>query len=141
MVVVTSVMWAGMTSAMGSPKDARQRWSSSAISAGNPRITPMLMPSLRCPLSPGVLRHPERRCLPARAVARFGSLAVTLLTEDIGLADSGQAAGVGQETHLRVDIAQGDRGDLAGLVGAEGQQPVQLRGIVQQLVGPVPDGA
>ena len=45
-VVVTRVMWAGMTAAMGSPKDARQRWSSSAISGGKPRMTPRLMPSL-----------------------------------------------------------------------------------------------
>src|SRR6478736_7527767 len=86
MVVVTSVMCAGTTAAMGSPNDARQRWSSSAMSAGKLRITPMLMPSLRCPSD----------------VAAF---AVTLLTEDIDLADS-LGAGVGQETYLGVDVAQ-----------------------------------
>ena len=50
----------------------------------------MLMPSLRCPLS-CVSWTSGAALLTARAVARFGSLAVTLLTEDIGLADSGQA--------------------------------------------------
>src|SRR4029079_11633449 len=119
MVVVTSVMWAGTTAAIGSPNEARQRWSSSAMSGGNRRITPMLMPSLRCPFD----------------VAAF---AVTLLTEDIDLADS-LGAGAGQETPLGVRLAHGHGGNFPGLVRAEAQQPVQLRGIVQQFLGPVPD--
>src|SRR6476661_2528423 len=140
-VVVTSVMCAGTTSARGSPKEARQRCSSPAISSGKPRMTPTLISSLRAGSWSAAAAWPDsssKRSARVRSTwpaEQAPPLAVTFL-EDMALADPCEAEGR-QETHALVHLAQGGRGDLPGPVRAEGQQPVKLGGIGHELVGPV----
>src|SRR6478752_9451372 len=140
-VVVTSVMCAGTTSARGSPKEARQRCSSSAISAGKPRMTPTLIASLRAGSWSAAAAWPDsssKRSARVRSTwpaEQAPPLAVTFL-EDMALVDSCEAEGR-QETHALVHLAKRDRGNLPGPFRTKGQQPVKLGWIGHQLVGPV----